>query len=122
MRTHYVTLCHGNSTSNLTHPPHSGHRPSWARFAREIIVTLSLVAGGALAPQEVCAGQIVYNIVNYPDDQGGLDVSGTITTDGNKGILDASDIVAWSVTIDNTTFTSAFPNVTENVLNSGFHD
>jgi len=54
------------------------------------------------------AGQIIYDIRNYPLDQQGHTVSGTITTDGLIGQLAASDIKSWSVTIDNTfTFRSS---------------
>jgi hypothetical protein len=45
------------------------------------------------------AGAITYAIQNYPADQEGYTLSGTITTDGVIGGLAASDIVSWSWTI-----------------------
>jgi PEP-CTERM motif len=45
------------------------------------------------------AGQITYAIQNYPADQNGYTLSGSITTDGNLGTLSTSDIVAWTWTI-----------------------
>jgi len=51
-----------------------------------------------------CAGNITYQFVNYPayqlDVQTGLpdSIVGSITTDGNLGVLDISDILSWSFT------------------------
>lgn len=42
------------------------------------------------------AGDITYNITDYPADEAGYSVSGFITTDGNIGTLTQSDIVSWS--------------------------
>jgi len=60
-----------------------------------------------VVPQMTRAGQITYNIQDYPADQ--VDgfgvthhVSGTITTDGHIGQITAADITAWAVTFDNT--------------------
>ena len=62
------------------------------------------------------AGDITYNIVNYPDNQadqnGGIDgVSGTITTDGNLGTLTQSDILSynWTIGYSTGTYTNSFP-------------
>jgi hypothetical protein len=52
---------------------------------------------------------ITYNIVDYPADQNGHTVSGSITTDGHIGPLSSSDIKSWTVTIDSTTFASTDP-------------
>jgi PEP-CTERM motif len=51
-------------------------------------------------------GGTTYNIANYPADQNGNTVSGSITTDGVIGTLAPSDILSWTVTINSTTFTS----------------
>jgi hypothetical protein len=42
---------------------------------------------------------ITYSIANYPADQNGASLSGTIVTDGATGSLSASDILSWSWTI-----------------------
>ncbi|MBV8130119.1 MAG: PEP-CTERM sorting domain-containing protein [Planctomycetaceae bacterium] len=60
-----------------------------------------------VVPPTTRAGQIIYDIQNYPADQNGHIVSGNITTDGFIGQLAPDDILSWSVTIDGTqTFTS----------------
>lgn len=52
------------------------------------------------APDRITdAGEITYSLQNYPADQEGYTLSGTITTDGVIGGLAASDIVSWSWTI-----------------------
>jgi len=53
-------------------------------------------------PRTTRAGQITYDIQNYPADQSGHTVSGTITTDGTIGPLAVADITSWVVTFDNT--------------------
>ncbi|MGC1718172.1 MAG: PEP-CTERM sorting domain-containing protein [Isosphaeraceae bacterium] len=50
-------------------------------------------------PPAVLAGSMTYDIVNYPADQNGWTLSGTITTDGKIGDLAATDILSWSYTI-----------------------
>ncbi len=50
-------------------------------------------------PRAVLAGSITYDIVNYPDLQNGWTLSGTITTDGTQGPIQASDITAWTWTV-----------------------
>ncbi len=45
------------------------------------------------------SGTITYAIQNYPDDQGGYNVSGSITTDGTIGNLTASNVLFWTWTI-----------------------
>src|SRR5271157_3999787 len=50
-------------------------------------------------PQAVLAGSMTYDIVNYPDLQNGWTLSGTITTDGTIGTIQASDITSWTWTI-----------------------
>ena len=45
---------------------------------------------------------LVYDIQNYPSDQNGNTVSGTITTDGTIGTLDNSNISSWVVTFNGT--------------------
>ena len=48
----------------------------------------------------VRAGQITYNIQNYPADQSGHTLSGTITTDGTTGALAPGNILSWTYTLD----------------------
>jgi hypothetical protein len=68
-----------------------------------------------VVPQMTRAGQITYNIQDYPADQvdgSGVThhVSGTITTDGTIGTLTVSDILSWVVTFDGTdTYRSTDP-------------
>ncbi|MGO9815328.1 MAG: hypothetical protein ACLP53_31755 [Isosphaeraceae bacterium] len=59
-------------------------------------------------PPAVLAGSTTYNILNYPDLQGGWTVSGTITTDGFIGDLNENDIESWTWTITSgaTTWTA----------------
>ena len=45
---------------------------------------------------------LIYNIQNYPSDQSGHTLSGTITTDGTIGTLTSGNIVSWVVTLDGT--------------------
>ena len=45
------------------------------------------------------AGAITYSIQNYPADQQGAALSGTITTDGVIGNVAAADVLSWSWTI-----------------------
>ncbi len=56
-------------------------------------------------PQAVMAGSMTYDIVNYPADQNGWTLSGTITTDGKTGDLAPTDILSWTWTIT----TGGFP-------------
>jgi hypothetical protein len=51
------------------------------------------------APYTTEAGQTTYSIENYPADQNGASLSGTITTDGAVGALATADILSWSWTI-----------------------
>ncbi len=50
----------------------------------------------------VTRADLIYNIQNYPSDQSGHTLSGTITTDGTIGTLTAGNIVSWVVTFDGT--------------------
>ena len=45
------------------------------------------------------AGQITYTIQNYPADQNGASLTGSITTDGVMGNLAAADILSWTWTV-----------------------
>ena len=45
------------------------------------------------------AGPITYTIQNYPADQNGATLSGTITTDGVIGNLAGTDILSWTWTV-----------------------
>ena len=49
------------------------------------------------------AGDITYNIVNYPTLENGCNVSGYITTDGKIGTLSGSDIIGYSITVSSGT-------------------
>ncbi len=90
--------------------PDRGHGPTAACFAWEIVLTLFVLAALALTPHAAKAGSVTYAIQNYPADQDGHTVSGSITTDGKTGLLDSTDITAWVVTIDTTTFRSTDPD------------
>ncbi len=65
------------------------------RIAFSVVTTIVLMVSANIAE----AGAITYAIENYPADQEGYTLSGTITTDGVIGGLAASDIVSWSWTI-----------------------
>jgi hypothetical protein len=41
----------------------------------------------------------IYSMVNYSDIYNGCTVSGSITTNGNTGVLTDADIVSWQITI-----------------------
>jgi len=64
-------------------------------------MTLRLKLIGSLsAAMVVCgASQVCAATYNVADGVGSLSVNGTITTDGNIGVLSASDIQSWSLTI-----------------------
>lgn len=64
-------------------------------IAFSVVTTLVLMVSGNIAE----AGEITYAIQNYPADQQGATLSGTITTDGVIGTLSATDILSWSWTI-----------------------
>ncbi len=51
--------------------------------------------------KSVVAGSITYNVIDYPDQQDGYHVSGTITTDGTIGALTASNFLSWSLLVTN---------------------
>jgi hypothetical protein len=77
-----------------------------------------------VVPRTTRAGQIIYDIQNYPTEQvdsttGTFDhnVSGTITTDGTIGALTPNNILSWSVTFDGSfTFsTSLDPGATTSI-------
>jgi hypothetical protein len=55
-----------------------------------------------LAVPPTTRAEIIYAIQNYPAEQNGHTLSGTITTDGQIGPLAGSDITSWSVTFDDT--------------------
>jgi hypothetical protein len=42
---------------------------------------------------------ITYQIVNYPTYQDGYTITGTITTDGDLGVISVSDILSWQWTV-----------------------
>ena len=69
--------------------------PAMARIRKSICVALLGVMSVAVAH----GADITYNLVNYPADQGGCSLSGSITTDGTIGPISASDVQSWSYTI-----------------------
>jgi hypothetical protein len=50
--------------------------------------------------------ETIYNIVDYPLDQGAHTISGTITTDGKTGALLASDVIGATISMDGAPFYS----------------
>jgi PEP-CTERM motif len=107
MRTNHLTQCLPDLPFDPS--PNCGQSPPGACFAWGIVLTLFMLAA-ALTPHAAKAGSITYAIQNYPADQNGHTVSGSITTDGKTGLLDTTDITSWVVTIDTTTFRSTDPN------------
>jgi PEP-CTERM motif len=45
----------------------------------------------------------IYSLVNYPSDQNGWILSGSITTDGKTGALTLTDVLSWSWTVTSGT-------------------
>jgi PEP-CTERM motif len=66
---------------------------------RKTILAAALVTMLFNAARITEAGEITYSIQNYPSDQQGATLSGTITTDGVVGNLAATDVLSWSWTI-----------------------
>lgn len=90
-------------------------------MGRFTVAAAALVALLA-APCFCNAGLITYSIQNYPADQNGANVSGTITTDGTIGNLSAGDILSWSWTITpagGTAFTFSSTEGTSRLYVSG---
>ena len=56
-----------------------------------------------LAVSRTTRADMIYDIQNYPSDQQGHTVTGTITTDGIIGPLTEADIKSWTVTFDQGT-------------------
>ncbi len=65
------------------------------RFLR-VMGTIALLLA---VPRLAEAGPITYTIVNYPADENGATLSGSITTDGTFGDLAKADITSWTFTI-----------------------
>ena len=106
-------------SSNRRTPHHSVPRRSRGSFYRVVVLTQIVLTWAVISPCPAKAGS--YNIVNYPTDQNGHNVFGTITTDGTLGTLAANNIISWSVTIDGTTFTNTDPNAETLVLGTGLN-
>jgi hypothetical protein len=75
----------------------------------------SFVLGVLSAVPCSARADLTYNIQNYPADQNGATLTGTITTDGTIGALGATDILSWTWTITPsggtaTTFSSTDAN------------
>lgn len=86
------------SPSDRLPTPRFGGRRSVAIATVRILASLLLMTGGAIAPP-ASGGSITYQIINYPTLQNGYTVSGSITTDGNTGILNSNDITSYYVAI-----------------------
>jgi hypothetical protein len=69
------------------------------------IIGSSVVALFALATADASAGSITYNIINMPEYQSGVTVTGTITTDGTIGDV-SEHITAWSFQISSSLLSS----------------
>jgi PEP-CTERM motif len=66
------------------------------KFGLSILPALLLGAVMAATASQAGASPITYNVT---DTAGSLSYTGTITTDGNTGILGKADISSWSLTI-----------------------
>ena len=53
-----------------------------------------------LVVPQMTKADMIYDLQNYPADQNGHTLSGTITTDGTIGSLQGGNIISWNVTID----------------------
>jgi hypothetical protein len=65
---------------------------------RRFVLAMAAIAL-LLALPRVAEANITYSIQNYSADQGGLTLTGSITTDGTIGDLATSDILSWTYTI-----------------------
>ena len=61
-----------------------------------LITTTTLVAA-------THASAITYYFVNYPADQDGHTLSGTVTTDGTLGLIDQTNIISYDLTVTGPT-------------------
>jgi hypothetical protein len=66
---------------------------------RQFVFAAAAVSVLVAGARTTLAGQTTYSIQNYPADQNGAALSGTITTDGVVGDLAVSDILSWSWTV-----------------------
>ncbi len=69
-----------------------------ARNLLVMTVSMIVVAGSAHA----IGGEITYQLINYPEYQNGLTLSGSITTDGKIGTISTADILSWTFTISSS--------------------
>ena len=77
---------------------------------------LILVCGVWVGIAHSCNAGITYD-VNLTIGQGS--VVGTITTDGNTGVLDAGDITAWNLQLNGVGATFNLTNLNSNVYTDG---
>jgi hypothetical protein len=86
---------------------------------------LPLIVAGTVALLQVApsyADPITYNLVNYPTEQNGWTLSGTITTDGTLGIIQIESFQAatWTITKGDESYTSVaeleIPNTAIDIL------
>jgi len=86
---------------------------------RHFAIALASLCMLLVVSQTTKAGTI-YDLQNYPADQNGHTLSGTITTDGTIGTLQESNIKSWNVTIDATdNFSSHDPGAVTSVAGLG---
>jgi hypothetical protein len=67
------------------------------RYPASIVIATIVLLG--LSSSVATAGDITYQISDYPSLQQGNHIQGTITTDGTIGTLGAADIVSWQFTL-----------------------
>lgn len=70
----------------------------------------------------VCRANIVYNILNYPADQNGAELSGSITTDGTLGILSESEVISWTFSVTPTVVSGGVPYTRSSTDANAFFD
>ena len=60
-------------------------------------VACAAIVAGVLGVSQAHAATVVYNIISPPNLFVSGTLSGTITTDGNTGVLSVSDIISWDI-------------------------
>ncbi len=72
------------------------------------------------------SANFIYHIQNYPSQQNNYSLAGTITTDINSGVLNESDIIAWSISMTDGTampttysYDSTMANTSVHVIGNG---
>jgi hypothetical protein len=104
----------------MTRTTHLAPRPGHLTPRTSLLVALSLVL--TFTSVGACrGGTISYVIQNYPAQQSGYNLSGTITTDGVIGALTNNDILSWTlaVTGGSNAFTASGTGPGQGVISSG---